>query len=298
MIWIKKGILFNEHHAQLPVVDVYHNYYRIYYSTRNKEGCSIPMFYQVYKADLTKSLGDPVKVNIPLGKPGSFDAHGVMPSSIVDLGNGIKYMYYVGWSRRVDVPYMNSTGLAISKDNGITWEKYSEGPVFSNCAKETGFIGTVDVKRINENTWLMVYSSCRWEKVHAKYEPIYDIKSANSTDGINWTPLQPTILGLEGEEGGIAAARVHFNTPVDSNTMYFSIRNKFDYRTNPDNSYKIGRANYVDGKFIKVEGDEMDLEEGEIMNAYPFVIEEEDKYVMFYNSDFGSKGISYAIKMK
>lgn len=297
MTWIKKGNIFNKHHAQLPVVDTYHNYYRIYYSTRDEKGCSIPMFYQVYKRDLNESLGDPVKVNIPLGKPGSFDHYGVMPSSIVSLENGVKYMYYVGWSKRIDVPYNNSTGLAISKDNGITWEKYSEGPVFGNCANEPGFVGTVDVKRMKEDNWLMIYSSCRWEMIDGKQEPVYDIKPAYSKDGINWTASKDTLIELEGEEGGIAAARIHFQP--EFNIMYYSLRNKRDYRTNPINSYKIKSAIYVGDKFVKNQLSEMELGEGENMNAYPFLIEEEDKFIMFYNGcDFGKGGISYAEKAK
>lgn len=291
--WIKKGKIFSEHHAQLPVIDSYHNYYRIYYSTRNKDGYSIPMFYQVYKNDLTKSLGDPVRVNIPLGKPGSFDHNGVMPSSIVDLGNGLKYLYYVGWSKRLDVPYWNSIGLAISQDNGITWEKYSEGPVFATCAKEPGFIGTVDVKRIKEDTWLMMYSSCRWEIIDGKQEPIYYIKSAYSKNGINWESQNNIVIPRLNLEGGIASARL-----TKDNTMYFSVRNMSDYRTNPDNTYRIYKANYVDSNFVRWESPEMELEEGELMNAYPFLVEEDDRDIMFMNTDFGKSGISYAIKMK
>jgi len=293
MDWIKKGNIFDKHHAQLPVVDTYHNYYRIYYSTRDKDGYSIPMFYQVYKNDLSKSLGDPVRVNLELGKPGSFDAFGIMPSSIVDLGNGIKYLYYVGWSKRLDVPYWNSTGLAISMDNGITWEKHSEGPVFATCAKEPGFIGTVDVKKINETTWLMLYSSCRWEIIEGKQEPVYHIKSAYSKNGIDWEPQKDIIIPRLNLEGGIASARL-----TKDNTLYFSARNMSDYRTNPENTYRIYKADYINSKFERWEGSEMVLENSELMNAYPFVINEDERDIMFYNTDFGKGGISYAIKEK
>ena len=53
-----------------------------------------------------------------------------MPTEIITVNN-IKYLYYIGWSLRVDVPYHNNLGLAISHDNGNTWEKYSKGPVLS-----------------------------------------------------------------------------------------------------------------------------------------------------------------------
>jgi len=124
-------------------------------------------------------------------------------------------------------------------------------------------------------------------------EPIYNIKSAYSTDGINWIPQLGVVLGLEEDEGGIAAARL-----ISNNKLYYSVRNKFDYRTNSGNTYRIKRAEYIDDKFIKIEGKEMELDDDELMNAYPFIIIEQQREILFFNSDFGSKGLSYAIKEK
>ena len=52
-MWNKKGNIFNDHHSQVPVVDEYDNFYRIYYSTRI-EGKSNPMFVDVDKEDPNK----------------------------------------------------------------------------------------------------------------------------------------------------------------------------------------------------------------------------------------------------
>ena len=48
MNWDKKGNIFNKHHAQVPVVDTYDDFYRIYYSTRI-DGKSNPLFIDVDK---------------------------------------------------------------------------------------------------------------------------------------------------------------------------------------------------------------------------------------------------------
>lgn len=286
MTWIKKGIIWNKHHSQLPVVDVLGGIYKIYYSTRDEQGRSIPMWFQVDRTNPSKTLNHSVEPILLLGKPGSFDSHGIMPSSIITLEDGTKYMYYVGWSKRIDVPYWNSTGLAISKDNGVTWEKYSEGPVFNTGILETGFIGTTYVIR-GKAIWVMYYSSCRWIEDN-KLEPFYDIKQAVSDDGINWRPLDKTVIQIKEEEGGVAAIGKL------KNKFIYSKRNKSDYRTNPLNSYKIYSCD------LNGINEQLELfpEGDEIMCAYPFVVEEEDKYIMFYNSDFGKSGISYAIKMK
>lgn len=285
MTWVKKGIVFNKEFAQLPVVDDLGTSYQIYYSTRDEQGRSIPKWFLVAKNDLTIQ-SPPHSQILPLGKPGSFDSHGVMPSSIITLEDGTKYMYYVGWSKRIDVPYWNSTGLAISKDNGITWEKYSEGPVF--IGDNGNWVGTVEIRK-TKFWYQMSYSSCHWEDINGKLEPIYDIKSARSKNGIEWTPTKTIKLTLDNDEGGIASFR------ITNNEVYYSKRNNSDYRTNPENSYKIYSR---ETKSNSDETLELSPSEDEIMCAYPFIVEEEDKYIMFYNSDFGKSGISYAIKMK
>lgn len=310
MTWIKKGIIFDEHWAQLPIVDPYNNApepqaYKIYYSTRDEQGRSIPMTISCYKNNPKEYL-HPIPVNIPLGKPGSFDSYGIMPSSIVTLEDGTKYMYYVGWSKRIDVPYWNSTGLAISKDNGITWSKISNGPILSQTTMEDGWVGTVDVswKKIGKFEWKykMLYSSCKWEEMDGKLEPTYDIREAYSYDNLIFEPKggcfirsdgsyrgrgRAPILSLKENEGGIASFR------QVGDRFFYSKRNKSDYRTNIKNSYKIYSCD------LEGQNEQLELSPSgeEIMCAYPFIIEE-DKYIMFYNSDFGKSGISYAIKMK
>lgn len=293
MGWIKKRNIFNKHWAQLPVVDVYPEYYKIYYSTRDHLNRSIPKWVKITKD--TFQVIEYAEIGIiNFGKPGSFDSYGIMPSCIITLSDGVKYMYYVGWSKRIDVPYWNSTGLAISMDGGETWKKYSHGPVFSSNNSEPDFIGTVEVippqprekyeDIFTKPRWIMYYSSAHWEEIDNKQEPVYDIKEAISEDGINWKATGKIIAHLTGGEGGITAFR------KIQNAFFYSIRQKSDYRTNPNNSYHIKS---VDSN-IEYEMLELAPEGGENMCAYPFIIEEKDKSIMFYNTDFGKGGISYA----
>jgi hypothetical protein len=199
-MWNKQGNIFNEHHAQVPVIDNQLDTYKIYYCTRNSEGKSIPMVISVSKKDPTKYL-NPIKLDLKLGKPGSFDWAGIMPTEIITLKNGTKYLYYIGWSRRLDVPYHNNLGLAVSYDDGKTWEKYSNGPIFNTNYLEPGYVGTVNIL-VEDEVWKMWYLSCRnWIKDGSKMEPIYDIKYATSTDGINWIPTGKTCIPLKNNEG-------------------------------------------------------------------------------------------------
>jgi hypothetical protein len=291
-MWDKQGNIFNEHHSQLPIVDVYDDTYKIYYSTRNNEGKSIPMSINVFKHNL-KSYIYPQKVNLELGKVGMFDHYGIMPTDIITLNDRTKYLYYIGWSLRKDIPYHNTLGLAISKDNGISWEKYSEGPILNSSYKEPGFIGTAKVFK-NQDEWSMYYLSCReWVDGENKLEPKYDIKLAISSNGIDWEPTNETIIPLQENEGGISSfQRI-------GNKAWFSVRGIVSYRNNIDESYKIKTASLINNKWVRDNHIELDVSPDgwdSEMVAYPYIIKENNKLIMFYNGNgFGKTGIGYAI---
>ena len=296
-MWIKKNNIFNEHHSQVPVIDEYDNFYRIHYSTRI-DGKSNPMFIDVDKNNLSNIINKSEKPILSLGDRGSFDWAGIMPTEIITVNN-IKYLYYIGWSLRTDVPYHNNLGLAISRDNGNTWEKYSKGPVLSTSHLEPGYIGTVSIL-IEKNIWRMWYLSClNWVESDLGMEPTYDIKYAESDDGINWKPLGITCIPLDNDEGGISSQRVlKFN---DEYHMWYSIRNKLDYRKNTENSYRIKKSTSKDGiNWVKNNMIELDIDLNSnwdnIMVCYPFIIKNKNKLIMFYNgNEFGKTGIGYAI---
>lgn len=294
MKWTKQGNIFNKHHAQVPVVDTYDTFYRIYYSTRI-DGKSNPMFIDIDKVSF-KVINESTAPILPLGNKGYFDWAGVMPTEIVNIGTA-KYLYYIGWSNRIDVPYHNCLGLAISTDDGNTWQKVSDGPVFNTSRNEPGYIGTISV--LGENDGLRGwYLSCRsWEEIDGIMEPIYDIKYATSKDGLSWTPTNITCIPLRENEGGISKASVI--TTTDGYEMWFSYRGKRNYRAKSDQSYRIGYAKSIDGlTWSREDSIELDISDSgwdSEMVAYPHVIVETDRLVMFYNGNkFGQTGIGYA----
>lgn len=295
--WKKLGNIFDDHHAQLPVVDVLEDKIRVYYSTR-KDGKSLPMFFDVSSEDVTSVMSRSPEPLLNLGKPGSFDWSGVMPTCIVNH-KGVKYMYYIGWSQRIDVPYHNTLGLAISED-GETWKKYSEGPVFGTSTKEPGYIGTAEVL-IENGVWRMWYLSCRdWVEHDGRMEPLYDIKYAESLDGVSWDPKNITAIHLLEGEGGVSAARVI--KTVSGYEMFFSVRKEKDYRSKKSCSYRILKATSKDGMTWKRE-DRIEIAPSHLrwenfMTCYPAIARVKDETYMFYNgNDFGKTGIGCAIKV-
>ena len=122
---------------------------------------------------------------LELGKPGTFDEHGIMPSCAIIYDDRV-LLYYSGWSRSVSVPYTNATGLAISEDGGETFRKISEGPILAKSIADP-YSATSPVVLRKDNTWHMWYcSGTGWLRVRGKYEHVYDIKYAGSRDGVHW----------------------------------------------------------------------------------------------------------------
>ena len=154
--------------------------------------------------------------------------------------------------------------------------------------------------KIENNVWRAWYLSCRrWEEINGIIEPFYDIKYAESNNGIDWQPTNITCIPLSEDYGGIAQASVV--KEKDLYHMWFSARKKTDYRNNPKNSYKIFHATSQDGyKWAINKKPDLDISlQGwdSIMVEYPYVFKYLDEYYMFYNGNgFGKEGIGYAIK--
>ena len=196
----------------------------------------------------------------------------------------------------------NNYEIAVNKVSeifGNSWEKYSKGPVFHTSHKEPGYIGTVDIL-IEDGIFKMWYLSClNWVEYEGVLEPTYDIKYATSKDGINWEPTGITCIPLENNEGGISAARI-----IKENSIYymwFSVRDKFDYRDNTQHSYKIKKAISKDGiNWEREQNIELDISQNSWENemvCYPEVVKYKDLYYMFYNGNkFGNTGIGYATR--
>jgi len=220
-----------------------------------------------------------------------------MPSSIITI-NGKKYLYYIGWTTRVTVPYQNAIGLAVSHDDGKTFERFSQGPIITVNHIEPYFSGTAYVME-DAGIYKMWYLSCvRWDVIDGKPEPVYNIKYAESNDGINWDQRGRVAIELESDEGGLVSASVlkeegHYK-------MWYGRRKLSDYRLNAANTYRIGYAESADGitwlRKDSFAGIELSTQGWDSeMISYPNVIQVNGINLMFYNGNgFGRSGFGYA----
>lgn len=291
---------WNQSHAQVPVVDTNHpGFWRIYYAARSLNNTSNTSYIDV-------EAGNPAKViyqhEVPIletGRVGTFDENGIMPSCIITKDKQ-KWLYYIGWSQRKNVPYQNSIGLAISEDGGQTFHKYSEGPILGINEIDPFFTGTVFVLP-DHKVYRAYYLSCtEWREIEGRLEPMYVLKYAESEDGIHWKREGVVAIPFRNEqEGGLVSATVI--RTLSNYKMWYAYRNYFDYRENPLNSYRIGYAESENGinwirkddmAGITLSNSGWDSE----MISYPYVVNWETKSYLFYNGNgFGKTGFGFAV---
>lgn len=308
-LWQRQGLIIEpgllgpawSPHCQMPTpYQLDHDTLRLFFCSRDRHNRS-----HVFWADLTFGPTWQVKavskspVLLP-GQAGTFDAAGVMPTAIVER-NGALWMYYIGWTERMDVPYHNAIGVARSHDRGQTFQRFLPGPVIGTGPHEPFFCGTGDIAKIGDN-WVMWYmSATEWRTIAGRPEPRYHLKQASSEDGLNWKHGRDVAVDyLSDDEGGIARATV---LPSQSGYwMWFCHRGIAGYRGKGRSAYRLGVAWSPDGQSWKrlpehevfssePKADDFDA----FMACYPAVFAHEGRHYLFYNgSDFGQTGIGVA----
>jgi len=289
------------HHACVPVADkINGEVLRIYFGPRDIEGRTTTTFIDVEADNPSRICYVHDRPVLGLGKLGTFDDSGAMPSCIVNHG-GRKFLYYIGWNRGVTVPYRNSIGLAVSDDGGESFERVVEGPVLDRTATEPYFCASPFALYDEEAAkWKLWYaSSTGWTVVNGHPEPLYQVKYAESADGVSW--LRRNTVCLEYAFEGEANARPCVLKENGRYRMWYCYRGSVDYRTDKAQSYRIGYAESADGILWERRDSEVGIERSDegwdsVMMEYPWVYEHRGRKFMLYNGNgFGETGFGYAV---
>lgn len=316
MKWNKLGKIFDptQHKlpngcaqfAQSPQALVFNDFVRIYFSTRSVDMRNKKYLSQIAFVDMHKNLRDVIHVSsktvIPLGGLGCFDEHGIFPMSVIRHGDAV-YGYTCGWSRRVSVSVDTAIGLAISRDDGLTFQRIGDGPILAASLHEPCLVGDGFVKIIDDKFHMWYIFGTAWKKSSALAPPdrIYKIGHAVSSDGITWVKEEGRriISDRLGEDECQAlpsvieiAGRYH---------MFFCYRPCFDFRKNYSRGYRIGHAwsndlvNWTrddENPLLTVTPNDWDSD----MLCYPNVFECDGKIYLLYNgNEFGRYGFGLAV---
>lgn len=297
--WSKKGLIFQPNsnlewmktHAALPIaLPIKDNLFRIYFSTRNSHNQASVGYVELDITNPKEILHVSENPVLTLGKIGCFDDSGVMAHSIVDV-NGKLYLYYTGWNQSKTVPFRWAIGLAISEDNGKTFERISEGPILDRNTIDPYFAASPTVI-FEENLWKMWYISGQgWHSVSGKLFNPYHIRYAESEDGVNWKRQGHVAIDFKTKDE-TRIGRASVIKTKNFYQMWYSYASK---------NYEMGYAESDDGinwirkdeeSGINISKTGWDSE----MIEYPFIFRHNEKTYLLYNgNNYGETGFGYAL---
>jgi hypothetical protein len=280
-------------HAQVPTPLFIDGVLRVYFSTRPRPDFSLTTYVDLDPEDPMRVLYLCSEPLLQPGGPGSFDEFGIMPSCAIKH-NGKVLLYYSGWTRGVNAPYHNTTGLAVSTDSGRSFKNAFPGPVMDRTHLEP-FSATSPFVIKEKEIWHAFYSSgTHWLQVGDKLEHTYDIKHAISLDGIVWDRKGQASIPQHNPSEAITRP---FILKVPSGyAMWYCFRGSKNFRDGLD-SYRIGFAFSKNLNRWNRLDEETELfpppTPGSTMQAYPALIEFKNDFLFFFNENgFGKNGFT------
>ena len=289
--------------AQAPATLIFDDFVRVYFSCRppadaKGQYVSHSAYLDLDRRDLFKVLRVAEQPILNLGGLGEFDEFGTYPVSMIRSGDEV-HAYYAGWTRCESVPFNVAIGMAISRDNGETFNKLGNGPVLSYSADEPFVMSGPKIRRFN-NQWQLFYIAGRkWKIVDGRAEPVYKIRMAVSDDGIRWNKLNRDLIESRIEEDEAQASPDVFYANGKYH-MFFCYRGSSHYR-GKQNGYRIGYASSTDlvswqRDDSKAGIDVADQGWDSEMISYPHVFELEGQIYMAYLGDqVGRYGFGLAV---
>jgi len=264
------------------------SHFKVYFSGRDARNRS-HIGYAVLDMDRDGKIVDfSVEPVLGLGELGCFDDNGVSPSCIVRDGEDT-LLYYIGWNQGGTVRMLLFGGLAVSKNAGRTFERWSRAPMIERIDIEP-FLNTAPWVVRTDAEWRMYYvAGIGW--VHRDL-PQYHIRSATSTDGRNWTRKGHVAIDfMSPEENALARPCVLADGPIWR--MWFAHKGA---------AYRLGYAESTDGVSwerndsaagLDISRSGFDSE----MIEYAAVFRHRGRLAMLYNgNNYGYGGIGLALQ--
>ena len=300
MKWEKMGLVFSDiprqdwwhSHALAPTpVLLANGLVRVFVGARDGSGVSRITFADLDPEQNLKTVYRHSKPVLDIGKPGTFDDNGVMPASVYRMGEAL-YFYYTGFQLGTKVEYFMFGGLAVSQDDGMTFERISAAPILDRADEGLTTRSGSTILPMN-NAFRMWYSSgSDWVECNGKQRPCYDIRYLDTPDGIRTTTRGTVAVSADPQiEHGLGrpqALRI-------KDTLYlFYTRRTLDYQ------YSFGYATSKDGVCWERHDDQIGLRHGpepwdSEMIYFPNVVQRDDEFYLFYNGNrYGEAGFGAA----
>lgn len=301
MKWDKKGLIYvangqydwAQTHAMLPTPDNLNNdVIRFYITLCDRTGIGRISTVDIAASQPHKVLQIADRPVLDIGQVGTFDENGVVGTSLVNLPNGCKYLYYVGFELGTKIRYRLLSGLAISYDDGKTFQRFQKTPILERSDRELYFRCGPFVSYENGLFRMWYVGGDKWTVIDGKQLPMYTINYLESKDGIGWGKVGKVCIPIEhANEHGFG--RPYIINQDGKYKMFYSIRVH-------QQGYRLGYAESSNGIDWIRKDDQVGIDVSQSgwdseMICYSAVMNIGEQYYLFYNgNEFGKTGFGLA----
>lgn len=296
MKWEKKGLIYgpknkgqwNDNSFLQPTPVFLEDRIRIYGGIRDKNGVSRVGYVDLDHNNPQKILKVTETPVLDIGKDGRFDENGVVPTALMKK-DGKLYMYYAGYMLGHKVRMLIFTGLAVSTDNGETFQRYRETPITERTKGEELF-RVIHSVFYDDGIYRTYYGAGNmFLQGDKKTLPVYDIKYMESPDALNFDNEGISIIPVP--EGCHRVGRPYVFKENSVYKMYYGYGTEaIPYRlTYAESKDAVHWENKEIGLTLSQDGWDSQ------MMAYPSFIRDGKKGYLFYNgNNYGYDGFGYA----
>jgi hypothetical protein len=270
----------------LPRADETH---RVYFAARDATSRSRTFFFDTDLRTVPRRTVFHGEVALDIGELGAFDDSGAMPSWVLEK-DGRSWLYYTGWSLGRTVPFYFYIGLAIGDAPADRFTRVSRAPILGRNPHDPLLTASPCVLFEDGRFHMWYVSAVRWEST-AGDEPrhYYNIRYADSADGVSWRPLGTAIDFASAQE--YAFGRPCVVPTEDGYLMWYSVRG---------DAYRLGLAVSNDRRTWTRVDDRVGIRGGltgqdDEMIGYAQVFPAHGRWWMVYNGNgYGRTGIGLA----
>ncbi len=301
--WTKLGLVYKPEgrnawkvtSALTPTPVLFDDKIRVYAGFRDVNGVSRIGFVDLDLSDPTKILRVSEKPALDIGLPGTFDDNGVILGDVIRESDSLR-MYYVGFQLTSKAKFLAFTGVAVSTDNGETFQRVSNVPVLDRQENAYLFnaVHTVIKEKNKYRFWLGAGSE--WQIINGVQYPSYNVKYIESEDGLKFQEKSVDCLRFTvPNEYRIGRPRVY-----NENGEYKII---FTWGTK-EGKYQMGYATSADGIIWHRKDDILNFHPSETgwddkWVSYGALFRTNDRDYMVYNgNEMGKDGFGLAILNK
>lgn len=304
MSWLKLGLVFRPQedidwaltHATCPTpLQLPNGEVRVFFAARDALQRSHVGYFDIDLDDPERGVRVSTEPILSPGPLGCFDGNGIYVTSVVPLSGESVRLYTIGWNPGHVAPLFYATiGAAESEDMGQTIAWRSTVPIMDRSDHDPASVTGPWVLR-DQGLFRMWYVSGQpWLKTETGIKSVYDVKYAESLDGIGWKRDGLVSIGFASpDEMNIARPCVLLG--VRGYEVWFS----YDI----GEGYRIGYAQSTDGTSFQRKADSRFVIEPsdtwfeDQMVCHPAVVSHKGKRFMFYNGNrFGIDGVALAIE--